>query len=86
MCAELCGLGHAVMRANAVVESKAAFGKFLAALRTGASNTSGGQPSGGGGGGGGATTNGKAIFTSGTTSCSACHTLHDAGRDGPDRA
>jgi cytochrome c oxidase subunit 2 len=85
VCAELCGLGHAVMRANAVVESKGAFTKFLTALRTGASNTSGGQSSGGGGGGGGGggvTTNGKAIFTSSTTSCSACHTLQDAGATG----
>jgi cytochrome c oxidase subunit II len=84
VCAELCGLGHAVMRANAVVETRAAFNKFLTGLRTGANNTAGGQPSGGGGGGGGGgvTTDAKAIFTSATTSCSACHTLADAGATG----
>src|SRR6201991_3267154 len=79
VCAELCGLGHAVMRANAVVETRAAFNKFLTSLRTGANNTTGGQPPSGGGG---VTTSGKAIFTSATTSCSACHTLQDAGATG----
>jgi cytochrome c oxidase subunit 2 len=82
VCAELCGLGHSVMRADAVVEDRATFNKFLTALRTGANNTAGGKPPAGGGGGGGVTTNGKAIFTSATTSCSACHTLQDAGATG----
>jgi cytochrome c oxidase subunit 2 len=82
VCAELCGLGHAVMRADATVESRAAFTRFLKGLTSGANNTAGGQPAGGGGGGGGVNTNGKAIFTSSTTSCSACHTLKDAGATG----
>jgi cytochrome c oxidase subunit 2 len=81
VCAELCGLGHAVMRADATVESRAAFTRFLKGLTSGANNTAGGQPAGGGGGGG-VNTNGKAIFTSSTTSCSACHTLKDAGATG----
>jgi cytochrome c oxidase subunit II len=81
VCAELCGLGHAVMRADATVEPRAKFQKFLTGLRTGANNTAGGK-TGGGGGGGGVTTSGKAIFTSSTTSCSACHTLKDAGATG----
>jgi cytochrome c oxidase subunit 2 len=79
VCAELCGLGHSVMRANATVESRADFDKFMTGLRSGANNTAGGQPSGGGGGGG---ANGKAIFTSGTTGCTSCHTLSDAGATG----
>jgi cytochrome c oxidase subunit 2 len=79
VCAELCGLGHSVMRANATVESRAAFAKFMTGLRTGANNTAGGQPSGGGGGGG---ANGKSIFTSSTTNCASCHTLSDAGATG----
>jgi cytochrome c oxidase subunit 2 len=81
VCAELCGLGHSVMRADAVVQTRAEFNKYLASLRSGANNTAGGQ-TGGGGGGGGVTTSGKAIFTSSTTSCSACHTLKDAGATG----
>jgi cytochrome c oxidase subunit II len=82
VCAELCGLGHSVMRADATVETRAAFGKFMTGLRTGANNTAGGQPSGGGGGGGGGANDGKAIFTSSTTSCSSCHTLSEAGATG----
>jgi cytochrome c oxidase subunit 2 len=67
------------MRADAIVEPKAAFDKFLTGLRTGANNTAGGQPSGGGGGG---AANGKSIFTSSTTNCASCHTLKDAGATG----
>jgi cytochrome c oxidase subunit 2 len=72
------------MRADAVVQTRAEFNKYLASLRSGANNTAGGQTGGGGGGGGGGgvTTSGKAIFTSSTTSCSACHTLKDAGATG----
>jgi cytochrome c oxidase subunit 2 len=80
VCAELCGLGHAVMRANAIVESRASFDMFLSGLRSGANNTAGGQPSGGGNAGGAA--NVKAIFTSSTTNCASCHTLADAGAKG----
>jgi cytochrome c oxidase subunit 2 len=79
VCAELCGLGHSVMRADAYVESRAQFAKFLTGLRTGANNVAGGQPAGGGGGG---TANGKAVFTSSTTGCTSCHTLKDAGATG----
>jgi cytochrome c oxidase subunit 2 len=81
VCAELCGLGHSVMRANATVESRAKFAKFMAGLRSGANNTAGGQPSGAKQAGGGAT-NGKTIFTSSTTNCASCHTLGDAGATG----
>jgi cytochrome c oxidase subunit II len=81
VCAELCGLGHSVMRADATVESRAAFAKFMTGLRSGANNAAGGQPAGGGGGGGG-TADGKAIFTSATTGCKSCHTLADAGATG----
>src|SRR3954449_6525766 len=68
VCAELCGLGHAVMRANATVQSRAEFDKWLAALRSGRTNTAGGgagatPPAGGG------TAGGKAMFTSGSTGC-----------------
>src|SRR3954453_21229422 len=47
VCAELCGLGHAVMRANATVQSRAEFDKWLGALRAGRTNTAGGGAGGG---------------------------------------
>jgi cytochrome c oxidase subunit 2 len=82
VCAELCGLGHAVMRSEAVVESAEDYEAWLASV---------GQPpadeGGGGGGGGGEETDGKALFTSTETNCGACHTLADAGttaQTGPD--
>jgi cytochrome c oxidase subunit 2 len=79
ICAELCGLGHSVMRQSAHVVTRAQFDKWLAAKRGG----------GGAAGGGGATAakpDGKAIFT-GDAGCKNCHTLADAGATatvGPD--
>src|SRR4051795_3662264 len=59
VCAELCGLGHAVMRQTAHVVDPPAFQKWLTALRTKAAG--GGQAAGGGGAaaGGGAAPDGK---------------------------
>jgi cytochrome c oxidase subunit II len=74
VCAELCGLGHAVMRSSAVVQEQADYDKWLAAL--------GKPPAGGGGGGGAAPADGKTIFNSTQTNCKACHTLADAGATG----
>jgi cytochrome c oxidase subunit 2 len=74
VCAELCGLGHSVMRSTATVDSREDFDAWLAKL---------GQPaeSAGGGGGGGAAPaeDGKALFTD---NCGSCHTLADAGASG----
>jgi cytochrome c oxidase subunit 2 len=77
VCAELCGLGHAVMRSQAVVDTPEKFDAWLAALGKPAA------PAGGGGGGGGAApaADGKAIFT-GDSNCGTCHTLADAGTTG----
>src|SRR3954471_6428377 len=64
VCAELCGLGHAVMRQSAHVVPAATFDKWLTALRTKAAG--GGQAAAGGGGtaaGGGAAPDGKTLFT-----------------------
>jgi len=78
VCAELCGLGHAVMRANVHVVKQDAFDKFVTNLRS--PKPAGG---GGGGGGGGATAaDGKTVFTSGAAGCTSCHTLSDAGATG----
>src|SRR3954447_19047900 len=72
VCAELCGLGHSVMRQSAHVVSGDKFDKFLAALQQ--------KAAGGGGGGGGAAPDGKTLFTSGASpACGSCHTLADAG-------
>src|SRR6476469_7323116 len=79
VCAELCGLGHSVMRQTAVVVSPAAFDKWLAAQRAKAAGggAAGGAPAGG------AAPDGTTIFTStASPACSSCHTLADAGATG----
>ena len=82
VCAELCGLGHSVMRAEAVVESAEDYETWLAAVGRPAPETGGG-----GGGGGGEEPDGKAVFTSQEGGCGNCHTLADASttaQTGPD--
>jgi cytochrome c oxidase subunit II len=74
VCAELCGLGHSVMRQSAHVVSQGEFDKWLSDLQQKAAG------GGGGGGGGGAAPDGKTLFTSGASpACGSCHTLSDAG-------
>src|SRR4051794_7403671 len=81
VCAELCGLGHAVMRQSAHVVPAATFDKWLTALRTKAAG--GGQAAAGGAAGGGATPDGKSVFTKAASPpCGSCHTLADAGTTG----
>jgi cytochrome c oxidase subunit II len=65
VCAELCGLGHATMRAKAVVQTEAEFASWLEEAAK--------PPAPAEGGG----TDGKALFTS--NGCGGCHTLADAG-------
>lgn len=79
VCAELCGLGHAVMRATTRVVSEREFNTWLAEQKAPAAATDGGgEP------------DGKQLFAEGNgaaTACSACHTLADAGsqsQTGPD--
>jgi cytochrome c oxidase subunit 2 len=72
VCAELCGLGHAVMRSTAHVVTAAEYDAFMKKL------TAPPAPAGGGG----AAPDGKTLFTQGngtSTACGACHTLADAG-------
>jgi len=86
VCAELCGLGHSVMRSTAHVLTPAAFERWLASKRAPA-------PVAGGGGGESRALSqeqlvalGRETFT-GDGSCGACHTLADAsstGTTGPD--
>jgi cytochrome c oxidase subunit II len=86
VCAELCGLGHAVMRQSAHVVPPAEFEKWL---RDRAARA-GGAPAGGGGqqAGGAAApaVEGKKVFTT-DAGCGGCHALADArtqGGVGPD--
>jgi cytochrome c oxidase subunit II len=80
VCAELCGLGHAVMRQSAHVVSPADFDAWLQDKKA---KASGGGQAGGGGGGGGAAPDGKTLFASGAApACGSCHTLSDAGASG----
>ena len=75
VCAELCGLGHSVMRQSAHVVPREEFDRWLAERGREAQAGAGG----GGGGGGGGEADGKAIFTSAQpTACSTCHRLADA--------
>jgi cytochrome c oxidase subunit 2 len=82
VCAELCGLGHSVMRSTTRVVTPATFKTWLAARKA--------PPAAAGGGGGAAGPDGKKLFTDGNgtaTACSACHTLADAAATattGPD--
>jgi cytochrome c oxidase subunit 2 len=73
ICAELCGLGHAVMRQTAHVVEPGDFDKWLQERAAGAEG-------GGEAGGGGAAPDGKAVFTD--SGCGACHELADAGTTG----
>jgi cytochrome c oxidase subunit II len=80
VCAELCGLGHAVMRSTAHVVTPAKYDAFMQKLTAPPAST----------GGGGGAPDGKTLFTDGngtSTACGACHTLADAGTSastGPD--
>ena len=65
VCTELCGLGHATMRAPVRVVDQAEYEAFLA--------------DGGGAGGGGDETSGEGVFT--TAGCGGCHAFETAGTD-----
>jgi len=79
VCAELCGLGHSVMRSTAHVLTPAAFGRWLASKSAPA-------PAAGGGEARQLSQEqlvalGRETFT-GDGGCGACHTLADAGTSG----
>ncbi len=74
VCAELCGLGHSVMRSSVTVVTPQAFGAWIRRL---------GGPTVAPAGAGPAqlAAAGKQIFTGGA-GCGGCHTLADAGTSG----
>ena len=90
VCAELCGLGHSVMRQSAHVVSADDFDQWLQDKQQQAAEGGGGGGGGGEeeGGGGAAAADGKTLFTTDSNpACGSCHTLSDAGTDatiGPD--
>ena len=77
VCAELCGLGHSVMRQSAHVVSQGDFDQWLEDKRAQAEG--GGQAGGDEEAGGGAAPDGKALFAS---TCASCHVLADANAAG----
>lgn len=77
VCAELCGLGHAVMRNTAHVVTPADFDRWIAEQKAPAEAA--------GASGASDEADGKTIFTDGNgtaTACGACHKLADAGTSG----
>jgi cytochrome c oxidase subunit II len=79
VCAELCGIGHSVMRQTAHVVDREEFDSWLEERSATAAEE-------GGGAAGGGAPDGKAIFT-GDAGCGGCHALADAetsGGTGPD--
>ena len=77
ICAELCGLGHGLMRSQVVVMTKTAFDRWLASQRKGGATTAAPPAQ--------SSAAGAALFTS--NGCDSCHTLkaaHATGKIGPD--
>jgi cytochrome c oxidase subunit 2 len=77
VCAELCGLGHAVMRQTAHVLSEEDFQAWLDKKGQPGGETAAGGGGGGGGGAAPASADGEALFAS--NGCGGCHTLTAAG-------
>jgi cytochrome c oxidase subunit 2 len=79
ICTELCGLGHALMRSQAIVMAPAAFEKWARAGKQGQTAAGGGQ---------GAPPTGQAgLVVFNQAGCNSCHTLSAAsasGTIGPD--
>ncbi|HET7648352.1 MAG TPA: cytochrome c oxidase subunit II [Gaiellaceae bacterium] len=79
ICTELCGLGHALMRSQAVVMEPAAFDAWLKKQEQAAAAAESSSGSGSASGSGGAG-NGQAVFQG--NACGSCHTLSAAGASG----
>lgn len=78
ICTELCGLGHALMRRNAIVLTAAHFTAWAQHAKGATGPAGAAGPTGAGGAQGAAS--GKAIFAA--NGCSSCHTLTAAGASG----
>lgn len=80
VCAELCGLGHAVMRQAARVVERDDFDAWMAEQARGDSP---GEAEQLGSPGPEPVTDGRTLFTEAQPSCASCHTLADAGSSSP---
>jgi cytochrome c oxidase subunit 2 len=82
VCAELCGLGHSVMRAQVRVVSPAAYGEWLRKKNDANRVVPPGESSGGGStsAAAGNAAAGKQVFAA--NGCGGCHALADAGSKG----
>jgi cytochrome c oxidase subunit 2 len=78
VCAELCGLGHSVMRSTVHVMPRGAFQQWLTRMKAGKQAGAGGAGAAAGGQAGAGS--GKQVFLS--SGCTGCHTLADAGSSG----
>jgi cytochrome c oxidase subunit 2 len=70
ICTELCGLGHSIMRSEAIVMTEAEYDDWYEST---GGTAGGGGGAGGGGAGGGGSASAIATFTS--KGCVACHTF-----------
>lgn len=83
VCAELCGVGHALMRAKVTVVPEDEFAAWIAERQEAARPAP--AESGEGGGENDQAATGKALFIDGNgtaAACGTCHTLADAGTTG----
>ena len=78
VCTELCGIGHATMRAPVIVEPQEDFDRWIADQGGGKGEAGGGGGQAGGGAAGGQlAADGQQLFDE--QGCSGCHTLAAAG-------
>ncbi len=85
VCAELCGVGHALMRQKVTVVTQARFDAWLERKQAGGMAAGGGAAGGDEAGAGDQAAIGKTLFNEGNgeaTACAACHVLSDAGATG----
>jgi cytochrome c oxidase subunit 2 len=78
ICTELCGLGHSLMRSEAIVMSATDYDNWYKGTGSAAPPPAAG---GGGGGGGGSSAEAATLFKT-TGTCGACHTFAPAGTSG----
>ena len=82
VCAELCGLGHSVMRSTVRVVSRARFDQWLQGRQQAAAGAQQASARTVSLGAAAPAPSGRAVFTSSEANCGACHTLAAAGTSG----
>jgi cytochrome c oxidase subunit II len=82
VCAELCGLGHSVMRQTATVVPRQEFDLWLAEQAQRGAGGGAAEGEDGGAAAGGGEADGKTLFTTVQPACGSCHALADAGTSG----